>query len=62
MRGHSVQTKNRILIKGYGFLCFAKNMSKNIDKKSKNVNVNIVRNFLIMPNNLQQMHLKLLQK
>ena len=33
MRGYPVQPKNRIFIKGYGFLYFAKNMGKNIDKK-----------------------------
>ena len=38
-------------------------MGKNIGKNvSKSLSVNIARNFLIMLKNLQQMHLKLLQK
>ena len=56
---YSVQAANQTLVKGYGFLFFAKNMDKNI---GKNFVVNIVRNLLIMLQNLQQMHLKLLQK
>ena len=48
--------------KDYGFLSFAKNMGKNIGKNiSKTGVVNTAKNFLINPNNLQQMHLKLLQ-
>ena len=35
---YSVQPKERIFVKGYEFLSFAKNMSKNIGKnKSKNL-------------------------
>ena len=30
---YSVQPKDRIFIKGYGFLFFAKNMSKNLSSK-----------------------------
>ena len=45
-----------MFVKSYEFLPFAKNMEKNIAKNS------IVKNFLIMPKNLQQMRLKLLQK
>ena len=59
MMRYSVQAANQTLVKGYGFLFFAKNMDKNI---GKNFVVNIVRNLLIMLQNLQQMHLKLLQK
>ena len=29
---YSVQSRDRIFIKGYGFLSFAKNMGKNIDE------------------------------
>ena len=29
---YSVQLRDRILVKGYGFLSFAKNMGKNIGK------------------------------
>ena len=38
MQGYSVQLRDRIFIKGYGFLYFAKNMGKNIGKDiGKNV-------------------------
>ena len=53
-----VQSRN-IFVKGYGFLSFAKNMSKNIDKSQA---LNLVKKFLIILNKLQQMLLKLLQK
>ena len=45
MMKHSVQLRDRIFVKGYGFLCFAKNIGENI-----------------MLKDLQQMHLRLLQK
>ena len=32
MTRHSVQPRDRMLVKGYGFLFFAKNMGKNIGK------------------------------
>ena len=32
MMRYSVQPRDRIFVKGYGFLSFAKNMSKNIAK------------------------------
>ena len=51
--------KDRIFVKGYGFLSFAKNISKNI-RKNISKNVNTARNFLIILNNMQQMHLKLI--
>ena len=38
MTQYSVQCRNRIFVKGYGFLSFAKNMGKNIGiNVSKNV-------------------------
>ena len=49
-----VQSRDQTFIKGYGSLSFADKMGKNIDKEKQN--------FLIMLNNLQQMHLKLVQK
>ena len=53
----------KIFVLGYGFLTFAKNMDKNIARNiRKSLNSNIVKHLLIMLNNLQQMHLKLLQK
>ena len=54
-----VQPRDQIFVKGYGFLFFANNMGKNI---SKNLVASTAKNFLIMQINLQQMHLKLLQK
>ena len=37
MTRYSVQSRNRIFLKGYGFLSFAKNLAKNIGKNiSKN--------------------------
>ena len=37
MTRYSVQSGNRIFLKGYGFLSFAKNLAKNIGKNiSKN--------------------------
>ena len=39
MTRHSVQPRDRMLVKGYGFLSFAKNVGKNIGKNiSKNLN------------------------
>ena len=38
MTGYSVRSRDRIFVKGYGFLSFAKNMVKNIGKSiSKNL-------------------------
>ena len=34
MMRYSVQPRNRIFVKGYGFLSFAKNMGKNIGKNT----------------------------
>ena len=66
---YSIELRVLIFVKGYGFLSFAKNMgkiighnlSKNLYKNLKKT-VNTARNFLIIRNNLLQMHLKLLQK
>ena len=47
----------------YEFLPSAKNVAKNTDKNiSKNLSGKYRQKLLIMLNNLQQMHLKLLQK
>ena len=45
---YSIEPRDRIYVKGYGFLSFAKNMGKSL--------INTVKNFLIVLNNLQQMH------
>ena len=50
-----VHPSDIIFVKGYGFLSFAKDMSKNIGKS-------ITKNVLIMLDNLLQIHLKLLLK
>ena len=43
----SVQPRNRIFVKGYGFLSFAKNMGKNIGKNiSKNLSCKHSQKFL----------------
>ena len=45
---YSIEPRDRIYVKGYGFLSFAKNMSKSLSN-------NMVKNFLIALKNLQQM-------
>ena len=50
---YSVQPRDRIFVKGYGFLYFAKNMNIDIVK-------NICKNFMLT--NLPQISLKLIQK
>ena len=51
---YSIQPRDRIFVKSYGFLSFAKNMGK--------ILVNAAKNLLIMLKSLQKMHVKLLQK
>ena len=49
MTRDSVQPRDRIFVKGYGFLSFGKNMGKNIGKNiSKKLSGDIARAFLIM--------------
>ena len=56
---YSFQPRSQIFLKDYFFMSFNTNMCKNISKNiNKNLAVNTARNFLIMQNNLQQMHLK----
>ena len=63
MTRYSVQPRDRIFVKGYGFLSFTKNMGRNIGKNvSKNLSSKYHQSFLIMLNNLVQKDLKLLQK
>ena len=52
---YSVQPRDRIFVKVYGFLSFAKNISKTLTGKFS-------QDLLDMLKNLQQMHLKLLHK
>ena len=63
MMRYSVKPRDQIFVKGYGFLSFAKNIGKSIGKnKTKTSVVNTAKSFLIMLNNLQQLHLKLFRK
>ena len=48
MKGYSVQPKDRIFVKRYGLLSFAKNMGK----KVKHYVVNTAKNFLLTLNSL----------
>ena len=52
---HSTEPRDRIYVRGYGFLSFAKNMGKSLSNKHG-------QNFLIVLKNLQQMQLQQLQK
>ena len=62
MTPYSVQPRDRIFIKGYVFLSFAKNMGRNIGKGiSKSLHRKCCQK-LVLLNNLQQMRLKLLQE
>ena len=63
MQRYSVQPRDKIFVKSYGFLSIAKNMGEKIGKNiSKSLNSKYSQNLLIMVNNLQQMRLKLLQE
>ena len=63
---YSVQPRKQIFVKGYGFLSFARNMSKNIGKNiSKNLigicgsgMLNMRQNIFDHAKNLQQIHFK----
>ena len=58
MMRYSLQPRDKIFLKSYGFSSFAKNIGKNIGKIiRKNLSGK-----LITLSNLQQMRLKLLQK
>ena len=52
---YSIEPRDRTYVNGYGFLYFAKNMSKNLSNKYS-------QNFLIVLKNLHQAQQKLLQK
>ena len=63
MTRYSVRPRDQIFVKGHVSLSFAKNIDENIGKNaSKSVTGKYSQKLLIKPNNLQQMHLKLLQK
>ena len=55
---YSVQSRNRIFVKDYGFVSFVENMGKNIAKSpSKNLDGKYSQKLLDHLNNLQQMYL-----
>ena len=63
MTRYSFQPSDRIFVKDYGFLSFAKNMGKNIGKNiSKSLNSKYSQKRLDDAKNPQQRRLKLLQK
>ena len=63
MTSYSVQPRDRMFVKGYGFLSFAKNMAWNICKTiEKNLSSKYSQKILNHAKNLLQMHLKLFQK
>ena len=63
MMCYSVQPRDQIFVKGYGFLSFDKNVDKNIGQNiNKNVSGKYSQELLNMLKNLQQMRLTLLQK
>ena len=49
---YSTEPRDKINVKGYGFLSFVKNMDKNT---AKNLKGKYSQNFLIVPRHLQQM-------
>ena len=59
---YSVQLRDRIFIKGYGFLSFARNMAKNVDKRINKILTNKYSQKLNHTKILIQTYLKLLQK
>ena len=62
---YSIELKDRIYVEEYGFLSFAKAMGTHANKVSKNLyskyshklldTVSMIKNFLILLKNLQQM-------
>ena len=60
---YSLQPRERIFVKGYGFLSFGKNMDKSIGKYiSKNLSHKYSQKLLAHAKNLPQMRLKRFQK
>ena len=63
MKRYSVQPRDRIFVKGYGFLSFAKNVGRSVGKNiSKILSGKYCQKLLDHAKNLLQMYLKLLQK
>ena len=53
---YSIETRDRIYVKGYGFLSFAKNMVTHATKVAKNLSNKSCQKLLDSAKNLQQMH------
>ena len=63
MTQYSVQPRDQIFVKGYGFLSFARNIGKNIDKNiSRNLSSKYSQKLFDHAKQSAQMHFKLLQK
>ena len=63
MTRYSIEPKEKILVKSYGFLCFARNIRENIGKNiNKNLSSKYSEKLAKDVNNLLQMYLKLVQK
>ena len=63
MMRYSVQPRDRIFVKGYGFLSFARNMGKNVGKnKSKNLSSKYSQKLLDHAKQSAADALKLLEK
>ena len=52
---YSIEPKDRIYVKGYGFLSFAKSMGTHATKVAKNLCNKYSQNFLILLKILQEM-------
>ena len=59
---HSIEPKDRIYVKGYGFLSFAKNTVTPTIKVAKSMSNKYSQKLLDSAKNLQMMQQKLLQK
>ena len=51
---YSVEPRDKIYVKGYGYLSFAKNIGKNVTKVAKSMSNKHSQNFLRILKNLQQ--------
>ena len=60
---YSIEPRDRIFVKGYGLLSFAKSMHTNLGKKiSKILSRKYSQKYLDHAKHSQQIHLKLLQR
>ena len=52
---YSIEPGDRIYVKGYEYLSFARNMGAHATKVAKNLSKNTIKNLLIQLKNLQKM-------